>query len=67
MGEVHTNLENNILCEEVYSLFLFDRSLRNVVFKYLLVIENNLKSISSYVLSKKYGIKENEYLRNILA
>ena len=50
--------------EELYSLFLFDRSLRNVVFKYLLVIENNLKSISSYVLSKKYGIKENEYLRN---
>lgn len=50
--------------EELYSLFLFDRSLRNIVFKYLLVIENNLKSITSYVLSKKYGIKEKDYLRN---
>lgn len=50
--------------EELYSLFLFDRSLRNIIFKYLLVIENNLKSISSYVLSKKYGIKEKDYLRN---
>ena len=48
--------------EELYSLFLFDRSFRNVIFKYLLVIENNLKSIMSYQLSKKYGYKEKEYL-----
>ena len=48
--------------EEMYSLFLFDRSFRNVIFKYLLVIENNLKSIMSYQLSKKYGYKEKEYL-----
>ena len=48
--------------EEMYSLFLFDRSFRNVIFKYLLVIENNLKSIISYQLSKKYGYKEKEYL-----
>ena len=50
--------------EELYSLFLFDRSLRNVMFKYLLVIENNLKSIFSYQLSKKYGYKEKDYLKN---
>ena len=50
--------------EELYSLFLFDRSLRNIVFKYLLVIENNLKSIFSYQLSKKYGYKEKDYLKN---
>jgi abortive infection bacteriophage resistance protein len=43
--------------EELYSLFLFDRSFRNVIFKYLLLIENNLKSILSYQLSKKYGYK----------
>lgn len=50
--------------EELYSLFIFDRSLRNIVFKYLLVIENNLKSIFSYQLSKKYGYKEKDYLKN---
>ena len=50
--------------EEMYSLFLFDRSFRNVIFKYLLVIENNLKSITSYQLSKKYGYKEKDYLRS---
>lgn len=49
--------------EEVYSLFLFDRSFRNVLFKYLLVVENNLKSIISYQLSKKYGYKEKDYLK----
>ena len=49
--------------EELYSLFLFDRSIRNVFFKNLLVIENNLKSIFSYQLSKKYGYKEKDYLR----
>ena len=43
--------------EEIYSLFLFDRSLRNIIFKYLLVIENNFKSV------KSYGYKEKEYLR----
>ena len=49
--------------EEMYSLFLFDRSFRNVLFKYLLVIENNLKSIISYQLSKKYGYREKDYLK----
>ena len=49
--------------EEMYSLFLFDRAIRNVFFKYLLVIENNLKSIISYQLSKKYGYKERTYLK----
>ena len=49
---------------EMYSLFLFDRAIRNIFFKYLLVIENNLKSIFSYQLSKKYGYKEKYYLRS---
>lgn len=49
--------------EELYSLFLFDRSFRNILFKYILVIENNLKSITSYQLSKKYGYRERDYLK----
>lgn len=49
--------------EELYSLFLFDRQLRNLLFKNLLIVENNAKSIFSYQLSKKYGYKENDYLR----
>lgn len=47
---------------ELYSLFLFDRYFRNIIFKNVLVIENQLKSILSYQLSKKYGYKEKDYL-----
>ena len=47
---------------EWYSLFLFDRYFRNIIFKNVLVIENQLKSILSYQLSKKYGYKEKDYL-----
>ena len=47
---------------ELYALFTFDRHIRNIVFKNLLIVENNAKSIFSYILSKKYGIKEKSYL-----
>ena len=49
--------------EELYSLFTFDREFRNIIFKNLLIVENNAKSIFSYQLSKKYGYKENDYLK----
>lgn len=57
------NFKEGTRFEEIYSLFLFDRSFRNILFKNLLVIENNLKSITSYQLSKKYGYRERDYLR----
>lgn len=47
---------------ELYSLFLFDRYSRNIFFKNLLIIENRLKSVISYQMSKKYGYKEKDYL-----
>ena len=49
--------------DELYALFMFDRNIRNVMFKHLLIVENNLKSIFSYHLSSKYGYKEKEYLK----
>lgn len=49
--------------DELYAVFQFDRSFRNLLFKNLLIVENNLKSIISYRLSKKYGIKEKDYLK----
>ena len=49
---------------ELYSLFLFDREFRYIIFKNLLVVENNIKSIISYQLSKKYGYKEVDYLKS---
>ncbi len=48
--------------DELYALFNFDRQLRNIIFKNILVFENNLKSVLSYVVSKNHGFKENSYL-----
>lgn len=53
---------NGTTFEELYSLFLFDRTFRNIIFKNILIIENNIKSIISYQLSLKYGYREKEYL-----
>ena len=41
--------------EELYAMFLFDR-------KSEFLIKNNIKSLISYQLSKKYGFREKEYL-----
>ena len=48
--------------EELYAMFIFDRRVRNIFFKNLLIIENNIKSLISYQLSKKYGYREKDYL-----
>lgn len=47
---------------EMYALFNFDRQLRNIIFKNVLILENNVKSIIAYNLSKSFGIKEKNYL-----
>lgn len=47
---------------ELYSIFTFDRFFRNILFKNLLIIENQLKSVISYQLSKKYGYRDKDYL-----
>lgn len=48
--------------DELYAMFQFDRHVRNIIFKNLLIVENNIKSITSYHLSSKFGIHEDEYL-----
>ena len=48
--------------EELYATFTFDRRIRNTFFKNILIVENNIKSIMSYQLSRKYGFKEKDYL-----
>ncbi len=48
--------------EELYAVFVFDRKIRNIFFKNILIVENNIKSIISYQLSKKYGFRDKDYL-----
>lgn len=47
---------------EIYALFNFDRQIRNIIFKNILIIENNIKSIIAYNISKSFGIREKNYL-----
>lgn len=47
---------------ELYSIFLFDRYFRNILFKNIMIVENQLKSVISYQLSRKYGYQDKEYL-----
>ena len=47
---------------ELIALFNFDRQLRNIIFKNILIIENNIKSVIAYNLSKTFGITEKNYL-----
>ncbi len=47
---------------ELHAMFNFDRQLRNILFKNILIVENNLKSILAYVMSKNHGFKEQNYL-----
>ena len=53
---------SGVTFDELYALFYFDRQFRNILFKYLMIIENQVKSIVSYQLSKKYGYQEKDYL-----
>lgn len=41
--------------DEVYALYCFDREVRNIYLKYLLKIENSLKTVISHEFSSKYG------------
>ena len=55
---------SGVTFDELYALFSFDRNFRNIILKNILVIENQLKSIISYQLSKKYGHREKDYLNS---
>ena len=61
-GTGNRNFIDGTTFEELYATFTFDRNIRNVMFKNLLIVENNIKSIISYQLSRKYGFKEKDYL-----
>lgn len=41
--------------EEIYALYLFDRELRSIFMRYILEIENNIKSVLAHDFSRKYG------------
>ena len=52
------NYIENVSFDEIYSLFEFDKNLKNIILKYCLEIEIVIKSIMANQISKVYGVKE---------
>ena len=47
--------KNNVTFEEIYSLFEFDRNIKSIFLKNILVVENILRTLIAYNFSEKYG------------
>lgn len=48
--------------EEIYAFYLFDEELRSLFLKYILKVEQHMKSMVSYHFSEKYGENQAGYL-----
>ena len=62
ISSTQRNYIPNTNFRELYAMFNFDRQVRNIIFKNMLIIENNIKSIFAYQMAKKYGYKEDDYM-----
>jgi abortive infection bacteriophage resistance protein len=51
--------------EDIVELYYFDESLRQLFLKYIIKVENEIKSQLSYYFSEKYGESQNEYLNKM--
>ena len=54
--------KDNIRFEDIVELYYFDEHLRQLVLKYLIKVENELKSLVSYYFSEKNGESQQAYL-----
>lgn len=48
--------------EDIVELYYFDEQLRQIFLKYLIKVENEIKSLVSYYFTAKYGESQQEYL-----
>lgn len=53
---------NNLTMDYLYKFSHFDHSFQNILFQYSLYLENNLKTVLAYVISKDFGVFEEDYL-----
>ena len=60
--EQHKFVENTTISELFY-LYNFDQDLKNLIFKHICQIEVFIKSLMSDLISRKYGVKQDDYLK----
>lgn len=54
--------KKHVTINDIHALFMFDSELRALVLKYILKIENHIKSLMSYSFCQVYGDAQGEYL-----
>lgn len=54
--------KKNTCIEDIYALYHFDNELRNILMKYILIVEIHVKSLISYYFCEKFGDSQSEYL-----
>lgn len=55
--------KNGVDFEDLYRLYIFDKDIKVLLFRYLLDIEQKIKAVLSSYISSKYGVKDSQYLR----
>lgn len=58
-----TNYKDNVDFEDLYDLYKLDKNIKTLIFRYLLDIEQKLKTNLTNHISNKYGVAESEYLK----
>ncbi len=56
------NYKNNTSFNDLLLLYSFDEQLRNILMKYILIVELHMKSLLSYEFCNAYGAKQDAYL-----
>jgi abortive infection bacteriophage resistance protein len=59
----HDTYQNAVTLEQIWNLFLFDRSLRQVFLPSLLLIEHHAATTIAYEFSRQYGHRDSIYLQ----
>lgn len=54
--------KNNTRFNDLLLLYSFDEQLRNILMKYILIVELHMKSLLSYEFCNAYGAEQSEYL-----
>lgn len=57
--------QNKTMFEDIYALYQFDQSLRELVFRYLCKIEQKMRQLISYNFSKVHGEQQTKYLNPV--
>lgn len=63
---VNGNYENAVNFNDFYLCYKYDTRLKNILFKYIILIEQSLKTNLSAIIAKNYGVQEPTKFREFI-